>query len=618
MDSAAYLRRHGWQGIGHSLNPDNSRALKRPLLVSKKIDVLGVGVNKHDSISSQWWLKAFDNSLKAIGTGEKSVLSQIREHGVRRGGLYTRFVKGEEIPSTIKVRSEHPSIQPETQEIDITKTHSQQSSIQPETNEIEMPGKRKAVDSEVEPSNKRRKVENEGASGEGEKKLSYKAEKYIREKARRVAKREAKEKANIRPNETVEEGNKRRKAEKKAAKDERKEKAKAVVERKHARIAAREAKKEIKAAKREATKEMRARVAKIIEDQDLAAKQEKENGKEIEQDGGEKESGEVKMTDGSIEGNQDFVSLVDGVTTKKKKNYPSDAEKREKKLRAMAIEQGISVDELRAKQAREKEIQTRLEKEEITAKRAEKLNMSVDDYNSLPISNYDEIKHHLRKLEELDDATKERYKTRAGEKGQSLEKYYISRTLKNEKHNSSLLPTAPVEEMVGLGFTIDSRPSLPVPDVAEIKSLSPPDVLARVDPALWTATLGKKSSLVKTLPKEIRELRRLYMKARRDCKKSGGGGVVGGETRAQKKHARREDLAIQILKWNRTRLFTNDTTQAGDGKEYPKLAIGTNKGLFTPEEVQNGRKAARRMMKVEKIETKNQKKNSVKKGGRKR
>ena len=101
MDAEAYLLRHGWAGSGHSLHPHKATSLKKPLLVSKKVDVLGLGLRRVDAIADQWWLRAFDSSLKAMGSGDKGVLGQVREHGVRRGGLYGRFVRGERLEGSL-------------------------------------------------------------------------------------------------------------------------------------------------------------------------------------------------------------------------------------------------------------------------------------------------------------------------------------------------------------------------------------------------------------------------------------------------------------------------------------------------------------------------------------
>jgi nucleolar protein TMA23 len=71
------------------------------LLVSKKVDVLGVGLDKKKSVSDQWWLRAFDQGLKSLGTGQESALAQVQKHGVHRGGLYANFVKGEQLEGSI-------------------------------------------------------------------------------------------------------------------------------------------------------------------------------------------------------------------------------------------------------------------------------------------------------------------------------------------------------------------------------------------------------------------------------------------------------------------------------------------------------------------------------------
>ncbi|KAK5016370.1 hypothetical protein LTR39_002119, partial [Cryomyces antarcticus] len=99
MDASAYLQRHGWKGTGHSLDRTGN-GLKKPLLISKKVDVLGVGIKKHD-VSDQWWMRAFDNSLKELGSGQKSTLQQIREGGVKKGGLYGFFIRGQGVPGTL-------------------------------------------------------------------------------------------------------------------------------------------------------------------------------------------------------------------------------------------------------------------------------------------------------------------------------------------------------------------------------------------------------------------------------------------------------------------------------------------------------------------------------------
>lgn len=111
MDSAAYLKKQGWRGKGHSLD-HTDRGIKNPLLVSKKVDVLGLGINKHAAVSDQWWLRAYDAGLKDFGTGKESTLSNVKAQGIHRGGLYGRFVRGEGVGGTIGLQIVPVSKQP--------------------------------------------------------------------------------------------------------------------------------------------------------------------------------------------------------------------------------------------------------------------------------------------------------------------------------------------------------------------------------------------------------------------------------------------------------------------------------------------------------------------------
>ncbi|KAI9870957.1 MAG: hypothetical protein M1830_003587 [Pleopsidium flavum] len=117
MDTSAYLHRHGWRGSGHSLHP-TGRGISRPLLVSHKQNVLGVGKKKHDAYADQWWARAFDSSLKGLDVNRDKeapgvevkigtnggALDMVRRGGgkwVGREGLYGFFVKGEGLNGTM-------------------------------------------------------------------------------------------------------------------------------------------------------------------------------------------------------------------------------------------------------------------------------------------------------------------------------------------------------------------------------------------------------------------------------------------------------------------------------------------------------------------------------------
>lgn len=106
MDTAAYLTRQGWRGSGHSLHP-SGHGIAKPLLVSKKNDVLGLGNRKNDALASQWWLKAFDTTLKQVNYGVVDGSSEpveraasIFQRPFHNNALYSNFVKGEGLSGT--------------------------------------------------------------------------------------------------------------------------------------------------------------------------------------------------------------------------------------------------------------------------------------------------------------------------------------------------------------------------------------------------------------------------------------------------------------------------------------------------------------------------------------
>ena len=71
MNADAYLRKQGWKGSGHSLDL-TGRGIKKPLLIAHKQDQLGLGKKKAAyTTDDQWWMRAFDQSLQSIGTGQE-------------------------------------------------------------------------------------------------------------------------------------------------------------------------------------------------------------------------------------------------------------------------------------------------------------------------------------------------------------------------------------------------------------------------------------------------------------------------------------------------------------------------------------------------------------------
>ena len=118
MDTAAYLTSQGWAGHGHALH-HSGRGIIKPIAVSQKNNVLGIGKRKHDAHADQWWARAFDETLKGInatkdgatGTTEGLVVTGAAKQAgskMRCGfdsvgnGLYSCFVKGEGLGGTLE------------------------------------------------------------------------------------------------------------------------------------------------------------------------------------------------------------------------------------------------------------------------------------------------------------------------------------------------------------------------------------------------------------------------------------------------------------------------------------------------------------------------------------
>ena len=186
MNASQYLKNHGWQGTGHSLD-GTGRGLKKPLLVSKKVDVLGVGLNKHAAVSDQWWLRAYDQGLQTLGTGKESALAQAQKHGVNRGGLYGRFVKGEGMPGSIGQTILPSSTPTETKAASKISENGMLPTPQDSDAQEEKPDrKRKRSDKSEEKKSKKK------TDGSKEKKDSADSDNKATKKAKKEAKKAAK------------------------------------------------------------------------------------------------------------------------------------------------------------------------------------------------------------------------------------------------------------------------------------------------------------------------------------------------------------------------------------------------------------------------------------------
>lgn len=123
MDTAAYLTSQGWRGDGHALH-QSGRGITRPILISQKQNVLGLGKKRHDAHADQWWARVFDATLKGINntkdesTGKTEgislgasaqALQMVGKGGAKwvgQRGLYSNFVKGKSLSGTLTPQEE--------------------------------------------------------------------------------------------------------------------------------------------------------------------------------------------------------------------------------------------------------------------------------------------------------------------------------------------------------------------------------------------------------------------------------------------------------------------------------------------------------------------------------
>ena len=121
MDARKHLRGLGWKGEGHALGK-NANGIKKPILISHKRGLHGLGAkSQKEKQADQWWLNAFDNALKDIGSGKESALSQIRDNGAKNS-LYRFFVRGVGLEGTIDDSSSGTSTPAEASCVQSTST----------------------------------------------------------------------------------------------------------------------------------------------------------------------------------------------------------------------------------------------------------------------------------------------------------------------------------------------------------------------------------------------------------------------------------------------------------------------------------------------------------------
>ena len=99
MNASAYLSKQGWRGEGYSLDQTN-RGLSRPILVSHKPNLGGIGKKEQQDFNDQWWLGAWGKKDKPAESAVPAInpsnpLSRFKP-------LYGNFVQGQTLESTIK------------------------------------------------------------------------------------------------------------------------------------------------------------------------------------------------------------------------------------------------------------------------------------------------------------------------------------------------------------------------------------------------------------------------------------------------------------------------------------------------------------------------------------
>ncbi|KAK3710713.1 hypothetical protein LTR37_010132 [Vermiconidia calcicola] len=760
MDASAYLRKQGWRGDGHSLDYTN-RGISKPLLVSKKVDVLGVGLNKHKAVSDQWWLRAFDEGLKSFGTGKETALAQVQKHGVNRGGLYANFVKGEKIPgsigesilptpedSTTNTPAELQSdtnvnmaidVPPEDKLERVVGAHETQHSRDAMMHVLQNPDdapasmrkmldrKRKRAERPVE-KRARRKTERQEqakltsrekrkqAMDEGtwdaekeeehkrEKEINRKAkefvleaqrrgiipagpneirkgliptganatavqamptdelqkvvdqaslnleakpsgkntkgEKYAREKQKRELKRAAKA---YLLGETAEE----KKAKKDLKKEQRAEKQIGAAQKQAETMARREeraAKKKELRAQRAAEK---AEINRLIQQREAAEKALKTmegapaNG-ETTTNGFTSGADEVRFGMNSKGG----VKKIPGVGHVDR--YPTKAEKKAKKLAAMAIKNGISDDEVKARLAAETAQKAEAERLKIDRYRAMKHGLSLEDYREKLAQG--EVQTPRLEKKNIPPEKLAEYKKRAEEKGLKLEEYIRRQEEKFAAKQSEKMGNPFQSDIVGvveeggdgyisldaqmseapatnganageedLGFVVDttgddhldpdrraiiangttSKPLAVIDTAGDATYNSAPNMPIPLDPRIWE---GQKPS---ELPRAVRKARKEWMRQKREEKKARRAGAGEAAPPRKSKGARkveaREAFVKQILFHSRQYLRSGGQGEPGmvtiEGVEnVPLVKLGTKEGMFKKDEVGLARTVARRVL----------------------
>lgn len=362
----------------------------------------------------------------------------------------------------------------------------------------------------------------------------------------------------------------------------------------------RNALREVRATKKKAHKEkkkaQKAEISKIMAEQNGTVE-----GKAVE-DSAAKEG---------LDTGADFVEL--GVGKKKKvpgigavDRYPTNSEKRARKVQAMAIVEGTSVEQIQTRLKTQQAKEAALAKAKVDIYRAMKIGLSLDEYRE-KLANGEVLTPKVKKMD-LPPEKLAAYSKRAAEKGITIEQYVKRRSEKYAVKTAEKLgyvngevgPPGPsfsgtAAEGPALGFVEDTTgdPSLAANN-AHHHSASTTELAMPHDPKLW------EGIIVKDLPKHIRDMRRENMAVKREAKKAAKGGSSATEkakSRGQKKVEDREALVRQILQESRKAGGQGGTIMMDRLGSVPMVKVQSMQGKFEKREIGSARTVARRVMK---------------------
>ncbi|WPB04423.1 uncharacterized protein RHO25_009069 [Cercospora beticola] len=591
MDAEKLLKAYGWSGSGSldSHNGAQSRGLSKPLLISKKVDVLGVGLNKHAAVSDQWWMRAYDSGLKDLGTGKKSTLAQVREKGMFAGGLYGRFVKGESEGGTIQQWNEEQKKR--KREDDDSGYDSLGKKVKTEGAEKVKKTVSRRVDAFTQEARKRglleiRVVKNRAIEGKAKGKSIQSL--YGEDAVARVFKD-----AGLEP----------------SSKEDRKKQDKYERERRVRRF--RQAAKTFVIS--QLTPEEQAQLEAIDYMRDKTHEEKKRDRRRTRL-----EKAEAKAAQKAAKEQQ---RLLDVEMKAWEMDMTSEAYLKYRKDKKKARKEGISLEEYyRQQEQGVKRYEAELAAE---AEEADKAGLSIEEYQeqqeqlrAVHAEHGDKVLMHTTTAVDgwtLSAHYKEQ-EAKAAKAGLSLEEYYkkLNESLDAEKAKAELEKSEADDQKQPGGPPTSHDEGLAhsgsvqvVDNEGKVRYTWDPQIPVPLDPSIW------EGLDVKLLPKRVRKARRQWMENQREAKKaaeSTGAVTKGAESKVARKIARQEAMAIKILSESRKQKKGKGagkmSTLDGIGS-VPLIDVTTkNPEPFTAEEMAAARTLARKVLKDQKMKKK--------------